>query len=237
VVEEIQKRDKSKWGPVLVEKRPTRSQKDGRTILEIAQDRKRRTNLEIPQGITKTHNSFSALLVEEVVEVASKVGIKLGDDQVGCSNSAKEVVLLDRDRCKVFKDSCVSCHDANVDGCLSVEGPGGEGDDALHTRATQIIRQQEGEESEGRGQWTLVAHKRKTRQKKLMKGIFWNIRGLNKPGRKLSLEQTIRDNHLDFIGVQKTKKNEFQGSFLRNLSGTSSFEWYFLPARGSAGGY
>jgi hypothetical protein len=99
--------------------------------------------MEISQGIPKTHNSFSVLSVEEVVEVASKVGIKLGDDQVGCSNSAREVVLLDRDRCNIFKGRCVSCQDVDVDGCLSVEGSGGDGDDAPHTLATQIIRQQE----------------------------------------------------------------------------------------------
>jgi exonuclease III len=39
-----------------------------------------------------------------------------------------------------------------------------------------------------------------------MKGIFWNIRGLNMPGRKLSLEALIRDHRVDFVGVQETKK-------------------------------
>jgi hypothetical protein len=70
-----------------------------------------------------------------------------------------------------------------------------------------------------------------------MKGIFWNIRGLNKPGRQLSLEQIIRDNHVDFIGIQETKKIEFQNNFVRNLPGGAvNFEWHFLPTRGAAGG-
>jgi hypothetical protein len=64
-----------------------------------------------------------------------------------------------------------------------------------------------------------------------MKGNFWNIRGLNKPERQLSLEQIIRDNHVYFIGVQETKKSDFQTSFLRNLSGSIKFELHFLPAR------
>jgi hypothetical protein len=42
-----------------------------------------------------------------------------------------------------------------------------------------------------------------------MKEVFYNIRGLNKPGKNLSLSQLIRDNHLDFIGIQKTKKEDF----------------------------
>jgi exonuclease III len=69
-----------------------------------------------------------------------------------------------------------------------------------------------------------------------MRGIFWNIRGLNQPGRKLSLEHVIRTNHVDFIGVQETKKEEFSDSFLKNLTGAASFSWIFLPARGTAGG-
>jgi exonuclease III len=50
-----------------------------------------------------------------------------------------------------------------------------------------------------------------------MKGILWNIRGLNMPGRKLSLEHIIRDHKLDFVGVQETKKEVFPINFLKNF--------------------
>jgi exonuclease III len=69
-----------------------------------------------------------------------------------------------------------------------------------------------------------------------MKGIFWNIRGFNQLGRKFSLEHLIRDNHVQFIGVQETKKEDFSISFLKNLAGAASFTWNFLPAVGTAGG-
>jgi hypothetical protein len=36
--------------------------------------------------------------------------------------------------------------------------------------------------------------------------------------------------------LARNKKKEFQNSFLRNLLGAVSFEWHFLPARGTAGG-
>jgi exonuclease III len=39
-----------------------------------------------------------------------------------------------------------------------------------------------------------------------MKGIFWNIRGLNKASRGKCLADVIKVNKLDFIGVQETKK-------------------------------
>jgi hypothetical protein len=69
-----------------------------------------------------------------------------------------------------------------------------------------------------------------------MKGILWNIRGLNMPGRKLSLEHIIRDHKLDFVGVQETKKEVFPINFLKNLTCPACFNWEFLPARGTAGG-
>jgi hypothetical protein len=68
-----------------------------------------------------------------------------------------------------------------------------------------------------------------------MKGAFWNIKGLNQPGRNLSLAHLIKDNQLDFVGIQE-KKEVFHPSFLKNLSCPVNFTWHFLPARGTAGG-
>jgi hypothetical protein len=36
-----------------------------------------------------------------------------------------------------------------------------------------------------------------------MRGLFWNIRGLNLPGRSLYLGHIIKSNHLDFVGIQE----------------------------------
>jgi exonuclease III len=69
-----------------------------------------------------------------------------------------------------------------------------------------------------------------------MKGVFWNIRGLNRFGRNLSLGSIIRDNGLDFMGVQETKKEEFIPSFLKNLITPATFQWHFLSAKRTAGG-
>jgi exonuclease III len=69
-----------------------------------------------------------------------------------------------------------------------------------------------------------------------MKGIFWNIRGLNQPGRNLSLGHLIKDNNLDFVGIQETKKEEFLPSFLKNLTTLVNFVWHYLPAKKTAGG-
>jgi hypothetical protein len=39
-----------------------------------------------------------------------------------------------------------------------------------------------------------------------MIGGFWNIRGMGKPGRARALSDFIKDNKLDFVGGQETKK-------------------------------
>jgi hypothetical protein len=68
-----------------------------------------------------------------------------------------------------------------------------------------------------------------------MRGYFWNIRDLNHPSRKSSLESLIRNNSLDFVGVVETKKEAFQQGFLECLDGPSKFSWHALPAVGTTG--
>jgi hypothetical protein len=53
---------KNKWGLVLIEPRPSMFPRDGRTVLEKAQDRKKKINLEGHQGMEKSSNPFSAAL-------------------------------------------------------------------------------------------------------------------------------------------------------------------------------
>jgi len=69
-----------------------------------------------------------------------------------------------------------------------------------------------------------------------MRGLFWNIRGLNKLGRVPALTSKIRDNHVDFVGVIETKKECFTSGFLRSLTRNTPFNWCHQPARSSAGG-
>ncbi|KAJ1254666.1 hypothetical protein BS78_01G043500, partial [Paspalum vaginatum] len=69
-----------------------------------------------------------------------------------------------------------------------------------------------------------------------MRGLFWNIRGLGKTGRVPALISRIKENRIDFVGVIETKKASFGRGFLKNLGGSVPFEWYNLPALGSAGG-
>ena len=67
-----------------------------------------------------------------------------------------------------------------------------------------------------------------------MIGALWNIRGLNKEGRLQCITDFVKENQLDFVGFQETKKESFQDSFLKYVQ--KDFNWQYLPADGTAGG-
>jgi hypothetical protein len=73
---DARKINRGKWGPTLVEKRPSRVLKDGRTILKKAQERKMISNLEANKGKTKPCNKFLVLSSNEICQVVEVVGVK-----------------------------------------------------------------------------------------------------------------------------------------------------------------
>jgi hypothetical protein len=64
-----------KWGPTLVEKRPSRRPQDGRTILKIAKGRKKLSNLEVNPGMAKPKNSLSQSGIIDIHKLAAEIGI------------------------------------------------------------------------------------------------------------------------------------------------------------------
>jgi exonuclease III len=67
-----------------------------------------------------------------------------------------------------------------------------------------------------------------------MIGVVWNIRGLNKTSRLKCLADFIRNNNLDFVGIQETKKADLQNSFLEAVN--KNMSWNFVPAKGTTRG-
>jgi hypothetical protein len=81
---------------VLVEKRITRVQKDGRRVLEKAQDKKKKTNLETTQGTSP--NSFSLLSDLDILHISKDIGICLGADRKDEKQSILEILEKNRSR-------------------------------------------------------------------------------------------------------------------------------------------
>ena len=69
-----------------------------------------------------------------------------------------------------------------------------------------------------------------------MIGATWNSRSLARPGRKQAIADFILDHKIEFIGLQETKKETIDSSFLKYIAGNYDFNWFSLPAKGTAGG-
>jgi exonuclease III len=69
-----------------------------------------------------------------------------------------------------------------------------------------------------------------------MIGLIWNCQGLGRISKFEFLKELIRDEKVDFIGMQETKKNHFMDSLLSSLAGNKLFAWFSSPPNGRSGG-
>ena len=69
-----------------------------------------------------------------------------------------------------------------------------------------------------------------------MNGMFLNSRGLRDLAKHTRIADSIRDHHLDFVGISETGKRDFSVSLLNCLSGGVDFTWISRPPRGRSGG-
>ena len=69
-----------------------------------------------------------------------------------------------------------------------------------------------------------------------MKGLFWNSRGLADLAKQRFLAETTLEQHLDFIALLETGRDNFTSQSLGNLSEGIDFDWHVLPPRGRSGG-
>jgi exonuclease III len=69
-----------------------------------------------------------------------------------------------------------------------------------------------------------------------MIGLIWNCQGLGRSSKFDFLRELIRDEKVDFIGLQETKKNHFKDSLLSSLAGNKLFASFSSPPNGRSGG-
>lgn len=69
-----------------------------------------------------------------------------------------------------------------------------------------------------------------------MKGLFWNIRGMGNPEKIGLLQDLIKENSVDFVGIMETIKQVFPADFLGRLGGYIPLSWEWIPAEGKSGG-
>jgi hypothetical protein len=64
----------------------------------------------------------------------------------------------------------------------------------------------------------------------------WNSRGTGEESKNIYIRQNIRDQKLDFVGIQETVRQEYPTKFLKEISGGFEFHWDGIPSRGRSGG-
>jgi exonuclease III len=69
-----------------------------------------------------------------------------------------------------------------------------------------------------------------------MKGMFWNSNGLRDQAKFRFLFDTTKENHLDFIAILETKRNDFTVAELAHFCANKGFTWNWSPTRGHSGG-
>jgi hypothetical protein len=100
----IHKEKKQKWGPVQAVRQSSRIDRS-KNIMEKAEERKRKTNLDIPKmkGIMCS-NPFTILPIHELDDRADKVSISISEDfveidnQTMSSSSSSSMPFSDKDR-------------------------------------------------------------------------------------------------------------------------------------------
>ena len=65
-----------------------------------------------------------------------------------------------------------------------------------------------------------------------LKGIFWNSEGLRDPAKHDFIQESVREQRLDFIALSETGRTNFAAHFLNRLAAGLDFVWYILPPHG-----
>jgi exonuclease III len=69
-----------------------------------------------------------------------------------------------------------------------------------------------------------------------MIGASLNCRGVGKKGMSIYLADLIKDQQLDFIGLQETIKKDYSPAFLRRIDPGGEFDWKWISSVGRSGG-
>jgi hypothetical protein len=113
-------------------------------MLEIAQERKKKQNLEIRKGIPPPAHLSTSFLPSVIDEIVVDVCVNLGKDPKVRGQSIRGLIDSDKDMTRKFDGDCASCQ-ADL-GKIDVARKEGSSDVEPSTPENQILNSQ-------RGQW------------------------------------------------------------------------------------
>lgn len=108
------------WGPIIADRRSNRLRDDGKTVLEKAQNLKRKVNIEGNTCTTFSDKTF-ALNFADVLLITKNVDIRIGGDNEG-SGALNNIIARDKDRNDSYKENCrdQECYNKVIDSNLAV---------------------------------------------------------------------------------------------------------------------
>ena len=77
---------------------------------------------------------------------------------------------------------------------------------------------------------------KQTTERKKMKGLIWNCRGIRKTGVSSFLKDLIHEHQFHFIGLQETIVGNMDDHVLAKIDPQKNYMWKWIPARGRSGG-
>jgi hypothetical protein len=182
--------------------RQRRGQDNGIPVLKRAMELKKKKNLEFMQG-----NPFVTLQPKNLTQIVVDVNLKLG---ANCAESEYIINNLVVEEQKYFDEFVEENPESLLPTELYLEfdmrvvdkEDGNVGKNKSHVPSFKDdASPPSGLRWLGRGKLRIDL----TESNMMIEG-FWNIRGLGKPGRTGALSDFIKENKLDFVGVQETKK-------------------------------
>jgi exonuclease III len=70
----------------------------------------------------------------------------------------------------------------------------------------------------------------------MLKGIFWNCKGLRKKNMAPYVRSLLRESKFDFVCFQETMMQDFLDECIRKVDPNKSFLWDWIPSKGKSGG-
>ena len=66
--------------------------------------------------------------------------------------------------------------------------------------------------------------------------MIWNSDGLGDTAKHVMIQETVREQKIDFVAILETGRSNFTAPFLKQLAGGMDYSWYCLPPHGRSGG-
>jgi exonuclease III len=66
--------------------------------------------------------------------------------------------------------------------------------------------------------------------------LYWNVRGLNSPDKRLMVRNLLRQWRVDIVCLQETKLEHISRRVVKSVWGCHYFDWCYVAAIGAAGG-